>query len=183
MFYRVKCVTNLFVPSPIGGQFVFSVSNAVGNVWTQQLCILGYVCPVGAGTNNYALWEILNPGSMSLYLCRSTDTQFFGLDTCSLTEYPVWRIAPVGTAWTNFNYKCQDILKRSVVAIEDVTVPAGTFTSCYKFRTEALNSSDPTPYHYDWIKPGFGEVKWVDYWGVANAPDVYVLQSWSSSSQ
>ena len=179
MFYRVKCETNLLMPTPVGSQVVLSVSNALGNVWTQQVQCLGYVRPSAAGTNDYALFAVVTHGSMSMALLRSTDTQVFWLDPCSLTEELNWQIAPVGTTWTNFNHECQYTLKVSVDAIEDVTVPAGTFTSCYKFHTQALSgSSSPTPYYYEWIKPGFGTVKWVDYW-TDNGPDVYELQSWS----
>ena len=179
MFYRVKCETNLLWPMPIGLQAVFSVSNALGNVWTQQIQYLGYVRPFAAGTNDYVLWAVVTHGNMSMGLIRSTDTQVFGLEPCSLTEDLIWQIAPVGTTWTNYNYECQYTRKVTIDAIEDVTVPAGTFTSCYKFHKQILSgSSAPRPEYYEWIKPGFGMVKWVDYW-TDNGPDVYELQSWS----
>ena len=101
------------------------------------------------------------------------------LDQNTLAETVEWLAAPVGTTWTNFNYEGQFTRKVTIEAVETVTVGAGTFDSCLKFHKQALDSSDPTPEWYEWIKPGFGMVKWVDYWGVENGPIVYELQSFS----
>ena len=183
MFYRVRCATNLLAPYPLGGQFVFSVSNAIGSLSTQQWHVLGYVRPLVPGTNDYLLLETVGGGTMGLFLARSTDTQLIALDQCRLTEFQDWTIAPVGTSWTNFNYECKYTRKVTVDAVEDITVPAGTFTSCYKFHKQILSgTTDPKPEWYEWVKPGFGLVYWVDYWD-NNAPVVYRLQSWSSTSQ
>jgi hypothetical protein len=185
MLYRVKCTTNLLTPWPAGVLFGYSVSNAVSNVWTQRVRLLSYVTPLlgaplpGAGTE-YALFEAIDSrGSMGLGLLRSTDSASISFDTCSLAEVLNWQLGPVGSTWTNFNYKCQYTRKVTIDAIETITVGAGTFTSCYKFHKQILSgSSAPRPELYEWVKPGIGLVKWVDYW-TDNGPDVYELQWWT----
>ena len=181
MFYRVKCVTNLFWPWPMGSRFVYSVSNAVGNVWTQQISVLGYVRPqVGAG-KEYAVMEVVDQGGMGLSLGRSTDSAIFTLGQSGLAEVLESQRAPVGTRWTNFNYHGYTRTV-AVEAIETVSVKAGTFDSCYKFHKQKLE--DPRLEYYEWVKPGFGLVKMVDYWATEmHPPIVYELQSWSLSSQ
>lgn len=182
MFYRVKCATNLLWPLPAGGKFVFSVSNAIGNVSTEQMHVLGYVRPLVPGTNDYALVEDLLGGGGGLHLVRSTDSTVTKLNLCSQAETTEFQVGPVGTTWTNFNYECQYTRKVTIDAIETITVGAGTFTGCYKFHKQILSgTTDPRPEWYEWVKPGFGLVYWVDYWD-DNAPVVYKLQSWSSSS-
>jgi hypothetical protein len=184
MFYRVKCSTNLFAPYPVGGQFTFSVSNAIGNVWTQQISILGYGKSLAGAGKDYTVMEIVESGRMSLQLFYSTDSAAFNLDQYTLADVLSWQRASVGTPWTNYNYKGQWTRKVTVEAIESVSTKAGTFDSCYKFHKQALNSSNPTPDYYEWVKPGFGLVKSVDYWVDASEhpPIVYELQSWSASS-
>lgn len=157
MFYRVKCATNLLWPLPAGGQFVFSVSNVLGNVSTGQVHVLGYVRPLMPGTNDYALLESLRAGGTSLNLLRSTDTTVTKLDLCNQTEATEFQAGPAGTTWTNYNYQCQYVRKVTVDAIEDVTMPAGTFTGCYKLHKQILSGTTASrPEWYEWVKPGFG---------------------------
>jgi len=181
MFYRVKCATNLFVPYPVGSRFVLSASNAVGNVWTEQLAILAYVKPSAGGGKDYAMMEITEGQKMGFQVAHFTDSACIFLDQYTLTDVLSWQRAPVGTTWTNYNYKGKWTRKVTVDAIEAVSVGAGTFDGCYKFHKQALNSTDPQPELYEWVKPGFGLVKWIDYWVDAadHPPIVYELQSWS----
>ena len=178
MFYRVKCATNLFTLMPVGGRFVYSVSNAVGNVWTQQMHVLAYSGQLAGNTNEYAIVEQAGPDGMRLNLLRSTDSALIRFDQNTLAETVEWLAATPGTTWTNFNYEGQFTRKATVEAIETVTVGAGSFDGCLKFHKQALDVPDSTPEWYEWVKPGFGMVKWIDYW-VENAPVVYELQSWS----
>lgn len=184
MFYRLKCATNLFELWPPGGRFVFRASNATGAVWTVQASVLGYVKPSVASGAAYALMEFIDRGRMSLSLVRSTDSARIVVETCSLAEEDggVQR-APVGTAWTNFNHKCRYTRVCTVETNETIAVPAGTF-ECLKFNRRILESLSPPvqqPYYFEWVKPGFGIVKWIDYWQDASQqpPVVYELQSWN----
>jgi len=80
-----------------------------------------------------------------------------------------YQTAPVGTKWiyyeedSGFNYTVTEI-----VAIEPVTVPYGTFDTAYKHRAYRCEFPDgsgtKSPYWYDWIVPGVGIVKQVNYW-------------------
>jgi hypothetical protein len=180
MFYRVKCLTNLFVPTPPGARFVYRVSNAAGSAWTQQLNVLGNVKPLAGAGMVFTAIEVVNPQNMAVNLGRSTDSAFIELDQSTLVENLSFQRAPPGTTWTNFNYHGKYNMVRTVEAIETVSVPAGTFGECYKFHRWV--ESDPTRHLYEWFKPGLGLVKTVDYWvGAAeNPPVVYELQSWDS---
>ncbi len=177
MVYRVKCVTNLFFPLPVGGRLAFGVSNALGGTWTEQMTCLGMVKP-SAADKKYALVEAIEGSRMRLQLLRSTDAAMYRFDMKTLTESLEFQLGPAGTTWTNFNYEGQFTLKVTVEAIESVTVPAGTFPSCYKFRKEVVGGG-PTDYWLEWIAPGLGMVKWVDYWvdPSEDPPIVYELQS------
>ncbi len=179
MFYRIKCLTNLFIPLPLRGQLVFGISNAVGNTWTEQMNVLGTVKPSAAGGKEYAVIEGVQDGGMGLRLMRSTDSAFYTFDQNTMTEIMEFQRAPVGTTWTNYNYEGQWTEKVTVEAIETVTVPAGTFPSCYKFQKQALNSGDSRPEWFEWVAPGVGLVKWVDYWvdPSENPPITHLLQS------
>jgi hypothetical protein len=117
---------------------------------------------------------------MGMQLLRSTDSAVYRFDMNTLSESLEFRIAPAGSTWTNYNYEGQWTLKVTVDAIENVTVPAGTFANCYKYHKQALDySGTERAEWYEWIKPGLGLVKWVDYWMDAseNPPVVHELQS------
>jgi hypothetical protein len=58
-----------------------------------------------------------------------------------------------------------------------VTVPAGTFTGCWKIRTTCVACDDD--YYIEWLKPGFMVVKWIDYWTHEPEPVTYKLKSWT----
>jgi hypothetical protein len=185
MLYRLKCVTNLFLPCPNGGRLTFAVSNAVGGLSTEQITCLSRVKPSAAGGKEYVLLENVASGHMGLQLLRSTDSAVYRLDANTLEESLEFRIAPPGSTWTNYNYEGQWNLKVTVEAIESVTVLAGTFANCYKFRKQALNYPGPElPEWYEWVKPGLGLVKWIDHWVPASEspPVVHQLQSLSQAT-
>jgi hypothetical protein len=185
MFYRVKCVTNLFIPWIPGAQLNFAVSNTANSTWTEQIKVLGIVKPSAGSGNEFALIEDTEAGQMKLHLMRSTDTAVNQIDQTTLAESQEFFMGPIGTTWTNLNYNGQFTRVVTVDAIETVTVPAGTFTNCYKFHKTVLNASQgETAEWYEWICPGFGMVKWVDYWVDAtnNPPITHNLQSWQLSA-
>ena len=122
---------------------------------------------------------------MKLHLMRSTDTRVNQFDQMTLAESQEFFRGPVGTTWTNLNYGGHFTRVVAVDAIETVIVPAGTFTNCYKFHKTVLNASPgETAEWYEWVCPGFGMVKWVDYWVDAtnNPPITHNLQSWQLSA-
>lgn len=182
MFYRVKCLPNQLILLPLDFQSVYAISNAVGILSTQRMTMLGYVRPT-LNTNEFTLVEqVTTPGNdMGLVLIRSTDNSVYRYSTSSGNETLEFQLGPVGTTWTNFNYNGSITRKVTIEAIENVTVPAGTF-SCYKFHKQALEISGAD--WYEWVCPGIGIVKWVDYWvdPSQSPPITYQLQSFGPRS-
>ncbi len=88
----------------------------------------------------------------------------------------LWQQAPVGTTWSHVESDGDEI-ESKILAIEKVTVPAGTFTGCLKIRHRCTNCSGSADW-IEWVKPGFFMVKWVDYWD-DNAPVTYKLIEWT----
>lgn len=183
MLYRVKCVTNLFLPMPVGGRLTYSVSNQAGGTWSETMTCLSRVQPSAGGGKDYALIETLEGGQMRLHLMRSTDGAVYRLDPNTLTENLEFQMSPAGTTWTNSNYEGQLTVRVTVEAIETVTVPAGTFAGCYRYRKQVVDG-DATAYWQEWVAPGVGVVKWVDYWldPSQHPPVTHALQSWRRSA-
>jgi hypothetical protein len=184
MFYRVMCWTNgLFARMPVGRTCIYSVSNAIGQVWTERIVSVGslilppysnqYVC-----LSREEIYSGSQPeGSLdnTLLFFRSTDHAIYGL-VWPGQEEPGWKDGPIGTTWTN-------VLEGSVETLETnetVVVPAGTFTDCLKYRKSDAQNPQPQNTWYEWVKPGFFMVKWMDYYlsNQSAAPVVYQLQSW-----
>ena len=85
------------------------------------------------------------------------------------SDYLEFQKAPVGTAWSFYQeHDGLDYKFIEIVAIEQVTVPYGTFNEAYNHRRYRCANSDGSgtrsPYWYEWIVPGVGMVKEVDYW-------------------
>lgn len=181
MFYRVTCWTNgLFLRMPVGRTFVYSVSNTIGQVWTETLSMVAEA-NFPALSNHYQLvvitkdWEGEMPvgtdDEIEAAFLRSTDSAMYQLDHLAGQEFIDWQSGPVGTSWI-VDYGGGDSNLAEIVSIETVNVPAGTFTDCIKVRKSGLNPGDPV--WEEWVKPGFFMVKWVDGGTV-----FYELQSWS----
>lgn len=175
MLFRVKATPSPLMPFPAGQQMTLLVSNAVGAVSTQHIAVLNYARPI-ASTNVFAVLEQdnLQPGIM---LMRSTGTAAYRYSPVSGGEVLEFMLGPVGTTWTNYNYEGSGYDNRTAIeAIENVTVPAGTFP-CYKFHKQAIGVPDSD--RYEWVSPGIGFIKWIDYWVeyTQNPPITYQLQS------
>ncbi len=184
MLYQVKCVSNLFVPFVEGLRMSFSATNAEGANWTAYTKVLGVAKPSAGAGKQHAVCESIESGQMQTVFVRSTDSAVYRLYTATVADTLEWQIAPAGTTWANFNYEGRYTKKVTIEGIETVTVPAGTFTNCYKFKKQVLNAApDDIPpggaaEWYEWVYPGVGIVKWVDYW-TDDPPAVYQLESWS----
>ncbi len=90
-----------------------------------------------------------------------------------------FQIAPVGTKWSSL---VQSGTKNGmqvveIVGIEPVVVPYGSFNNAYIHKTyfdPSDSSLHNSPEWYEYIVPGFGFVKSVDYWR-GNAPTTLEL--------
>lgn len=174
-------------PMDIGLRFVYEETKAVSTRY-----IVGeFTEKQNINSIDYYLlesWELGSPElSEAVDLVRSTENEVFryNFDIPSGGEYLEFQKAPVGTNWnfydphiSGYDYKVIEI-----VAIEQVTVPYGTFENAYKHRR--YRCIDPvnlalgqSPDWYEWIVPGVGVVKKVDYWGeyeIEELVDIYVV--------
>lgn len=193
MFYRITCYTNgLLHFAPVGSVATYVVSNGLGQVWTQQVTAAGTV-DLPLVTNDYVLAlrkdvydgpapeEASQPVS---FFVRSTDLKtyavFFPQYLPDVGEFLIWQDAPLGTTWTNnFPGDPDGPEVRVVESRETVVVPAGTFADCVKIHASKPGASHANPNWYEWVKPGFGHVKNVNYFVDPSAsPKVSELESW-----
>ncbi len=161
--YRITCWTNgLFIRAQVGQKFIFGCKNALGQAWEEHVHILG-MAYIPAMTNNYMLVSLTHPYSGTppagitddqLVMVRSTDEALLMLKGPGM-EAPAWQKKPVGTTWTDGD------VTAIIESIETVTVPTGTYTQCLKIKK--TNPGNPNLPWFEYIKPGFFQVKWVDY--------------------
>jgi hypothetical protein len=187
MLYRVRGITNAFIPWPLNVQVSFAVSNMTGSVWSETLRCLGMLKPSGTGHEYAAVEQVesANHGLSGISLLRSTDASVYRYSPELQMEWPEFRMGPVGHSWTNHNYEGNWTCKVAIEAIETVTVPAGTFTNCFKFHKTVLDAPPgETAEWYEWICPGFGMVKWTDHWvdAAENPPVTHNLSAWTLSA-
>jgi len=174
MFYRVKYVTNLLLPLPIGSWTLMSVSNAVGDVWTQKTTVLGTVYVPSRG-KDFTIVEMLipaDPSNAPLIGMRSTDSGVYDIELNCGSEELAFTNAPIGTSWTNMACGGR-VTVATIQASESVTTAVGVF-SCFKVRKQRVSDTNPNAYWVEWWSPGFGLVYWKNYW-TGNPPEVYQL--------
>lgn len=159
MFYRVTCLTNQFFPMPIGRRFLYNSTTITGTTGTFQITCLGSL--MLSSDKEYTILELLTPCSRRLLPIRVTDTEVYDIPfEISPTEGLEYRDGPPGTTWTN--QWCDGSSDQKIIATnETVTVPAGTF-NCLKIEQREINNGLTLKYE-DWVKPGFGLVKQIDY--------------------
>jgi hypothetical protein len=177
MFYRVKCLPNLFMPTPIGRQFIYGVTNTDGARYTNQITSVG--CLKLTSDKEYSIIEMLDGGDCSLRLLpvRSTTTNVYVIPfDVSKTEVLQWCNGPAGTTWTN-SYCDGSSDQLTIVTNELITVPAGSF-DCLKIVTREINNNMRLRW-ISWICPGFGMVAQIDF-GNGTEPANYIgLVSWA----
>ena len=101
---------------------------------------------------------------------RSTEQALYGYNPDG-DDYLEFQMAPVGTKWSFYQeHGGLDYKFIEIVAIEQVTVPYGTFNEAYNHRRYRCENSDGSgdrsPDWYEWVVPGVGMVKEVDYWAM-----------------
>ncbi len=114
------------------------------------------------------VWNYDNDSAFKDLYWRSTEEAVYGYNPGG-ADYLEFQKAPVGTAWSFYQeHDGLDYKFIEIVAIEQVTVPYGTFNEAYNHRRYRCENSDGSgnrsPYWYEWIVPGVGMVKEVDYW-------------------
>lgn len=161
--YRITCWTNgLFIRPKVGQTFIFTASNALAQIWEERYSVVG-MATLPVMTNNYWILALThsysgNPPSGitddQMLLTRSTDKAVFVLQGIG-QEIMAWQNQAIGTTWTYGDTTA------TIESIEDVSVPAGNYTGCLKIKK--TDQSNPALPWYEWIKPGFFQVKWLDY--------------------
>ena len=147
-----------FFPMNPGDVYTFSVSNHAGK---GQYTVNGPVRSVANG-KTYAVLVLFNPSGPheEISLLRAAGSEVFrydgdGVETRMLME------GPVGVSW-NQQRRDGRTVRTTIEAIETVTVPAGRYTGCLKFREEQVRPQQKL-YTRTWVKPGFGIVKAASY--------------------
>lgn len=147
-----------FFPMNPGDVYTFSVSNHAGK---GQYTVNGPVRSVANG-KTYAVLVLFNPSGPheEISLLRTAGSEVFrydgdGVETRMLME------GPVGVSW-NQQRRDGRTVRTTIEAIETVTVPAGRYTGCLKFREEQVRPQQKL-YTRTWVKPGFGIVKAESY--------------------
>jgi len=177
MYYRVKSITNLFIPTIYARQFVYLISSGNVDVGTGTMTYLNNVT-LSSG-KEYTLMEFDIPNQIILIPCRSTSSEFYTIPTESKNEVIEWQNGTSGTTWTNsFGDGSSD--KITIIGTETITVPAGTF-NCIKIEKREINNSLRLRY-VDWIKPGFNMVKEIDYGNGSSQPTTLTLKYWTDKS-
>jgi hypothetical protein len=179
-------LAEMLFPMHVGKQYVFEKwSNGdEANKWT---VVMEFVDKFTVNSLDYYHLQIYNNDNdyaIDHYYVRSTEDTVYdynpdGDDIIGFQE------ARVGTSWTSYEER-DDGLNYSfaeIVAIERVTVPHGAFNKAYKiYKYRYDDIGNRSPEHYDWLVPGIGEVKEVDYWVESGpAPTTMELVSISST--
>ena len=187
MFYRVSCWTNrMFLSMPIGRTYVYSASNSVGETWTQEVSCVGFMeGPELTNGSHYVLlsWKAIGREGYDLWNLSASDRAAYNFRGDHVVDTK-WQTGDIGTVWTNVMDGDGDTMAISIVTNETLTLPAGTFEDCIKFREYEINEppgADPPWAMYWWVKPGLFFVKFVDYFYEdveSKGPEVLTLESW-----
>jgi pimeloyl-ACP methyl ester carboxylesterase len=159
---------SLMWPLQVGLHCEYSRSDALGNAWTVLADIDDHMT---ANSQEYFRLRVSNydnDSAVDTYYMRSTENAVYEYYSGG-PEQLVAQKAPVGRWFFaeesgGYSYRVVEI-----VGIEAVSVPYGTFTEAYVHCNYKCNNpddpgSDKSPEWYDWMVPGVGMVKEVDYW-------------------
>jgi hypothetical protein len=156
--FAAKAPADTFFPMNLGDVYTFSVSNHAG----KGLYTVNSPVRTIANGKSYHVLVLFNPSGPheEISLLRSDGNEVFrydgdGVETRMLME------GPVGVSW-NQQRRDGRTVRTTIEAIETVTVPAGRYTGCLKFREEQVRPQQKL-YTRTWVKPGFGIVKAANY--------------------
>ena len=159
-------------PFQVGQQYEFHKwdSDDPVNEWAVHAEVKSQVTIDSVNYFHVQQWNYDNDFALDDLYLRSTEDALYGYNPDG-DDYLEFQKASVGTKWSfyqeddsGFNYKVTEI-----VAIGPVTVPYGTFGTAYVHRKYQCVDPDDlglgkSPDWYEWIVPGVGFVKEVDYW-------------------
>ena len=152
-------------PFETGTVYEYRISDNSGVNWTEIVEVLEEVTLDSKKYHHVRIWEN-EPGDMDIQerFVRTTDTAIYTW-TGNGEEIP-FKSGPVGTTWTSGN----DVIE--IIEPIEVSVPyGGPYTAIVHRKYNYVENS---PHRFEYIVPGFGWVKAVDYWS-DNPPMVMEL--------
>ena len=166
-------------PTHVGVRMEYNRRDSIGNEWTVQM-ELDHQKTIDSLTYfHLQRWNYGNDGAFEdLGYARSTEEAMYMYNPSGPDDL-VFQKAPVGTKWSFYFPDPAspelDYLLTEITDIGPVTVPYGTFDTAYLHRKYSCADPDDlskgqSPYHYEWIVPGVGFVKQVNFWGADNPP-------------
>jgi hypothetical protein len=167
----------LLWPCNVGNEYTYDVTDSIDSTWEMHMLVSG-TASINANGNEYCAMDMIGYeqfDSPTINLLRSTDNEVYAYDGFG-NEHLAFIDGLVGTKWTFQGVHC-DTKERELEAIESVIVPAGKIDGCLEFANRCLSDNPPTLYTREWIKPDFGLVKEIDYYGGENPPRVKELAS------
>ena len=168
----------LLMPLDVNDLYIYNKHDSAipPNEWTVTIQGLEYVDVAGQQYVKAGSWNTHGDGNYDEFLFRSTETAVF-TDDGSM----VWQIAPIGTTWSFPSFRDSEgsgSTVNEIISIESVTVPYGTFDTAYVYQVY-FDPDDPllpnTAYWYDYVVPGVGFVKQIDYTWPTNVPYIQEL--------
>jgi hypothetical protein len=158
LVFAAKAPADTFFPMNPGDVYTFSVSNHAGKGY----CAVNSPVRTIANGKTYVVLVLFNPSGPheEISLLRSVGNEVFRYDGDGV-ETRMFMEGPAGISW-NQQRRDGRTVRTTIEAIETVTVPAGRFTGCLKFREEQVRPQQKL-YTRTWVKPGFGIVKAASY--------------------
>jgi hypothetical protein len=168
----------LLIPLDVNDLYIYNKHDSASppNEWTVLIQGLEYVDVGGQQYVKAGTWNENGYDDYNELLIRSTENAVYTDDGSVM-----YQMAPVGTTWSFPSSRGSEgtgMDVNEIIAIESVTIPYGTFNNAYVHRVY-FDPDDPllpnTAYWYDYIVPGVGFVKQIDYSAYSNSPKVMEL--------
>lgn len=159
-------------PLKTGLWFEMDKQDQLGHKWVVAIKVLEQVTLGGKQYFHLQQTNYDNTGEVEDFYVRSTDTEVYFWN--GVGETLGFKLGPVGTKWSW--QESNGTVYKEIVSIGPVTVPyGGTFTAtCYRHYKHRNDGTD-SPYDFEYLVPGGGLVKEVDYWVPQGAPYNSVL--------
>ena len=161
---------DLVWPLQVGQRYEYNKSDNSGAQWPVYIEVTSQITYNSLDYFEIKVWNYDNDGAIEdIGDFRSTETAWYRYNPNG-NDYEDFRKAPVGTTWSYFEPGASGMnyIFMEIIAVEPVTVPYGTFNTAYVTRKCLCVSPDGSgarsPYWYNWIVPGVGYVKEVDYY-------------------